>query len=182
MGLLSKGNAVEALARRGFVVSRAVIEPTIGSPLPGLYLDEPSRRWAVQLMGCEPAIFDYEDVIACQIVERRGPAQDELPKGADLLQRILVNPSSVSRGNISAAKRCPGMGVVVSVRLEEGGCEGERVGSLQFPVITHEMRRDSRLFRQMMRAAEDLKGEFDAMMSAVSSASQMAREDRPYGA
>jgi hypothetical protein len=140
-----------------FNVTKVLFE---GAPLsmePSVYLDETSRRWAVRMPGSAPRVFDYGDVLACEVAEVQPPAEEA---GGQRLRSLLVNPTRSARANAAKRGYCLGMGVVVAVRAPEAAGGTAR---LQLPVLTREVKRTSPIYQRMLQYAQQLKDTFDAM-------------------
>lgn len=173
MGFFGKRDVASELEKRGFHVTATLFDPPALSMLPSIYQDLPARMWAVRYPGAEPVTFSFDDILECEIVEAkpRGDA-GEGQSGSALLQQILSNPARVSREN--AARKgsvCLGLGVVVAVRTPAG-----EISQLQIPVLTREMKRDTRAFAQMRELAERIKAEFDGMVAQQGEGADNAAE------
>ena len=159
MSAWGKGKHYRLFEGTGFSVTKVLFE---GSPLsmePSVYLDEPTRRWAVRLPGSAPRIFAYEDVLACEVSEVQ-PSKEEGVAGSQRLRSLLVDPARASQANAAKKGYCLGMGVVVAVRAPEA--EGG-VAHLQLPLLTRATKRTSSLYQRMLQYGGQIKATFDAM-------------------
>ena len=127
-----------------------------------IYQDATRRKWAVHPRGGEPKIFDYADVLQCEVAEAGDPEADEAVSKQEFAQRILANPAKAAKMNAAKRNMCLGMGVVVAVQTGK-----DEVFKLEIPVMTDEVKRDSSLYKSYRNVAEKIKAEFDAMGGLV---------------
>lgn len=113
---------------------------------------------AVHQRGGEPKIFDYADVLQCEVAEAGDPEAEEAVSKQEFAQRILANPAKAAKINAAKRNMCLGMGVVVAVQTGK-----DEVSKLEIPVMTDEVKRDSSLYKSYRNVAEKIKAEFDAM-------------------
>ena len=112
----------------------------------------------VHQRGGEPKIFDYADVLQCEVAEAGDPEAEEAVSKQEFAQRILANPAKAAKINAAKRNMCLGMGVVVAVQTGK-----DEVSKLEIPVMTDEVKRDSSLYKSYRNVAEKIKAEFDAM-------------------
>ena len=93
---------------------------------------------AVHQRGGEPKIFDYADVLQCEVAEAGDPEAEEVASKQEFAQRILANPAKAAKINAAKRNMCLGMGVVVAVQTGK-----DEVSKLEIPVMTDEVKRDS---------------------------------------
>ena len=118
----------------------------------------------------EPKIFDYADVLQCEIVETGNPEDVPEVSKRELAQQILINPAQATKNNAAKRNMCLGMGVIVAVQTGE-----DEISKLEIPVTAGEVKRDSGLYRVVSeRCGADQRslrrhGASGAMMPAASS-------------
>ena len=69
MGLFKKKNPQDAFDPDVFTITDTILDPPRFTFLPAIYQDATRRKWAVHQRGGEPKIFDYADVLQCEIAE-----------------------------------------------------------------------------------------------------------------
>lgn len=158
MGLFKKKNPQDAFDSGVFTITDTILDPPRFTFLPAIYQDATRRKWAVHQRGAQPKIFDYADVLQCEVAEAGDPEADETPSKQEFAQRILANPAKAAKINAAKRNMCLGMGVVVAVQTGK-----DEVSKLEIPVMTDEVKRDSSLYKSYRNVAEKIKAEFDAM-------------------
>ncbi len=161
MALFGKKDPQKLFEGHDFTVTKTLFNPPRLTFLPGVYMDEPARRWAVKHPNAEPSFFSFDDVVDCQIVEDDGTKELQELEGAKLAERVLINPAEVSRANAAKRDQCLGMAVVVAVRTPD-----DEVATLQLPVVTKPVSRKTGMYQRVLEYAEALKHEFDAMRAS----------------
>ena len=158
MGLFKKKNPQDAFDPDVFTITDTILDPPRFTFLPAIYQDATRRKWAVHQRGGEPKIFDYADVLQCEIAETGNPEDvPELSK-RELAQQILINPAQATKNNAAKRNMCLGMGVIVVVQTGK-----DEISKLEIPVTAGEVKRDSGLYRSYRNVAEQIKEAFDAM-------------------
>lgn len=158
MGLFKKKNPQDAFDPDVFTITDTILDPPRFTFLPAIYQDATRRKWAVHQRGGEPKIFDYADVLQCEIAETGNPEDvPELSK-RELAQQILINPAQTTKNNAAKRNMCLGMGVIVVVQTGK-----DEISKLEIPVTAGEVKRDSGLYRSYRNVAEQIKEAFDAM-------------------
>ena len=158
MGLFKKKNPQDAFDPGVFTITDTILDPPRFTFLPAIYQDATRRKWAVHQRGATPRIFDYADVLQCEIVETGNPEDVPELSNRELAQQILINPAKAAKINAAKRNMCLGMGVVVAVQTGK-----DEVSKLEIPVMTDEVKRDSNLYKSYRNVAEKIKAEFDAM-------------------
>ena len=158
MGLFKKKNPQDAFDPGVFTITDTILDPPRFTFLPAIYQDATRRKWAVHQRGAQPKIFDYAEVLQCEVAEAGDPEADETPSKQEFAQRILANPAKAAKTNAAKRNMCLGMGVVVAVQTGK-----DEVSKLEIPVMTDEVKRDSSLYKSYRNVAEKIKAEFDAM-------------------
>ncbi|MEE0262739.1 MAG: hypothetical protein UDU69_03905, partial [Collinsella sp.] len=158
MGLFKKKNPQDAFDPDVFTITDTILDPPRFTFLPAIYQDATRRKWAVHQRGGEPKIFDYADVLQCEVAEAGDPEAEEAVSKQEFAQRILANPAKAAKINAAKRNMCLGMGVVVAVQTGK-----DEVSKLEIPVMTDEVKRDSSLYKSYRNVAEKIKAEFDAM-------------------
>ena len=158
MGLFKKKNPQDAFDPDVFTITDTILDPPRFTFFPAIYQDATRRKWAVHQRGAQPKIFDYADVLQCEVAEAGDPEADEAPTKQEFAQRILVNPAQAAKMNAAKRNMCLGMGVVVAVKTGK-----DEVSKLEIPVMTDEVKRDSSLYKSYRSVAEKIKAQFDAM-------------------
>lgn len=85
MGLFKKKNPQDAFDPDVFTITDTILDPPRFTFLPAIYQDATHRKWAVHQRGGEPKIFDYADVLQCEVAEaairrpRKWPQNRNLP-------------------------------------------------------------------------------------------------------
>ena len=79
MGLFKKKNPQDAFDPDVFTITDTILDPPRFTFLPAIYQDATHRKWAVHQRGGEPKIFDYADVLQCEVAEAGDPEADEAP-------------------------------------------------------------------------------------------------------
>ena len=74
MGLFKKKNPQDAFDPDVFTITDTILDPPRFTFLPAIYQDATRRKWAVHQRGGEPKIFDYADVLQCEVAEAGDPA------------------------------------------------------------------------------------------------------------
>lgn len=158
MGLFKRKGAQEAFEGTGFTVTRTLYQAPPLSVIPSVYQDEPARRWAVRFPGQQPAIFDFDDFVRAEIIERQPEKDFSKISDRRLALEILKNPHAVS--SVNAAKRgiCLGVSVFVWVRVTEN-----EVAHLELPVATESQKRNSLGYKRCQDFAKKLKLQLDSM-------------------
>ena len=150
MGLFKKKNPQDAFDPDVFTITDTILDPPRFTFLPAIYQDG------------EPKIFDYADVLQCEVAEAGDPEAEEAVSKQEFAQRILANPAKAAKINAAKRNMCLGMGVVVAVQTGK-----DEVSKLEIPVMTDEVKRDSSLYKSYRNVAEKIKAEFDAMGGLV---------------
>ena len=158
MGLFKKKNPQDAFDPDVFTITDTILDPPRFTFLPAIYQDATRRKWAVHQRGAQPKIFDYADVLQCEVAEAGDPEAEEAVSKQEFAQRILANPAKAAKINAAKRNMCLGMGVVVAVQTGK-----DEVSKLEIPVMTDEVKRDSSLYKSYRNVAEKIKAEFDAM-------------------
>lgn len=158
MGLFKKKNPQDAFDPDVFTITDTILDPPRFTFLPAIYQDATRRKWAVHQCGGEPKIFDYADVLQCEIVEAGNPEDVPELSNRELAQQILINPAQATKNNAAKRNMCLGMGVIVAVQTGE-----DEISKLEIPVTAGEVKRDSGLYRSYRNVAEQIKEAFDAM-------------------
>ncbi len=78
MGLFKKKNPQDAFDPDVFTITDTILDPPRFTFLPAIYQDATRRKWAVHQRGGEPKIFDYADVLQCEIAETGNP--EDVPR------------------------------------------------------------------------------------------------------
>ncbi len=158
MGLFKKKNPQDAFDPDVFTITDTIFDPPRFTFLPANYQDATRRKWAVHQCAGEPKIFDYADVLQCEIVET-GNLED-VPEfsNRELAQQILINPAQVTKNNAAKRNMCLGMDVIVAVQAGE-----DEILKLEIPVTAGEVKRDFGLYRSYRNVAEQIKEAFDVM-------------------
>ena len=108
MGLFKKKNPQDAFDPDVFTITDTILDPPRFTFLPAIYQDATRRKWAVHQRGGEPKIFDYADVLQCEIAETGNPEDvPELSK-RELAQQILINPAQATKNNAAKRNMCLG--------------------------------------------------------------------------
>ncbi len=162
MGLFKKKNPQDAFDPDVFTITDTILDPPRFTFLPAIYQDATRRKWAVHQRGGEPKIFDYADVLQCEVAEAGDPEAEEVASKQEFAQRILANPAKAAKMNAAKRNMCLGMGVVVAVQTGK-----DEVSKLEIPVMTDEVKRNSSLYKSYRNIAEKIKAEFDAMGGLV---------------
>lgn len=157
MGFFRRSDPQQAFEGTGFTITETIFTPPPLSLLPTIYADDASDQWAVRLPGQRPSIFKNDDMLQCSIVEREPTNQEGLSR-RERAWNVLSNPSAVSRENAARKGSCLGLSVIVWVRTPNEG-----MGSIELPIVTREMPRDSSLFVRLQDYAQQLKRRFDAL-------------------
>ncbi len=151
MGLFKKKDPQEAFEGLDFTITNTLLDGSMLTGIPSIYVDEPARRWAVRLPGQVPAIFDFDDLLECEIVEAE-PADFSALSSRQLALEIMKNPQAVSKANAAKQGSCTGMSVIVMVRIESGD-----PARLEIPIITRPTSRTSLAYRQLVAFARELE-------------------------
>ena len=69
MGLFKKKNPQDAFDPDVFTITDTILDPPRFTFLPAIYQDATRRKWAVHQRGAQPKIFDYADVLQCEVAE-----------------------------------------------------------------------------------------------------------------
>ena len=149
MGLFKKKNPQDAFDPDVFTITDTILDPPRFTFLPAIYQDATRRKWAVHQRGGEPKIFDYADVLQCEVAEAGDPEADEAVSKQEFAQRILANPAKAAKMNAAKRNMCLGMGVVVAVQTGK-----DEVSKLEIPVMTDEVKRDSSLYKSYRNVAK----------------------------
>ena len=158
MGLFSKKVPQQAFDALGFTITDTLLDPPRFTFLPAIYQDADHAKWAVKYRGADPSVFDYADIVQCEVAESGSAEEASKVSNQEMAHQIIANPSKAARINAAKRNMCLGMGVVVAVRTAEG-----EIAKLQIPVMTDEVKRDSALYRSYRAVAEELAGRFEAM-------------------
>ena len=161
MGLFSRKVPQEAFSALGFTVTDMLFDPPRFTLLPAIYQDADHKKWAVKLPSADPAVFDYADIVQCEVAESGNAEEAGRVGSREMAHQIIVNPSKAARINAAKRNMCLGMGVVVMVRTGAG-----EVSKLEIPVMTDEVKRDSALYRSYRAVADELAAKFNAMKQA----------------
>ena len=78
MGLFKKKNPQDAFDPDVFTITDTILDPPRFTFLPAIYQDATRRKWAVHQRGGEPKIFDYADVLQCEVAEAGDPEAEEV--------------------------------------------------------------------------------------------------------
>ena len=98
MGLFKKKNPQDAFDPDVFTITDTILDPPRFTFLPAIYQDATHRKWAVHQRGGEPKIFDYADVLQCEVAEAGDPEAEEAVSKQEFAQRILqILPSSKNK-------------------------------------------------------------------------------------
>ena len=97
MGLFKKKNPQDAFDPDVFTITDTILDPPRFTFLPAIYQDATRRKWAVHQRGAEPKIFDYADVLQCEIVETGNPEDVPELNNRELAQQILINPAQATK-------------------------------------------------------------------------------------
>ena len=169
MGLFKKKNPQDAFDPDVFTITDTILDPPRFTFLPAIYQDATRRKWAVHQRGATPRIFDYADVLQCEIVETGNPEDVPQLSNRELAQQILINPAQATKNNAAKRNMCLGMGVVVAVQTGE-----DEISKLEIPVTAGEVKRDCGYIGRIGTLRNRSKkpsthGAFGAMMPAASS-------------
>lgn len=162
MGLFGSRNPQKLFEGTDFRVTRALLEAPRMAPLPSVYIDESSKRWAVKMPVAPPAVFSYGDIVECDVVETGGEDDEAEIERHEFAQEIIKNPARAARRNASRKGYCLGIGVAVAVRSDDG------VSVLQLPLSTQELKRTSSLYRRLREGAEEIRSEFLSLRDQAS--------------
>ena len=97
MGLFKKKNPQDAFDPDVFTITDTILDPPRFTFLPAIYQDATRRKWAVHQRGGEPKIFDYADVLQCEVAEAGDPEAEEAVSKQEFAQRILANPAKAAK-------------------------------------------------------------------------------------
>lgn len=98
MGLFKKKNPQDAFDSDVFTITDTILDPPRFTFLPAIYQDATRRKWAVHQRGGEPKIFDYADVLQCEVAEAGDPEAEEVASKQEFAQRILqILPSGENK-------------------------------------------------------------------------------------
>ena len=84
MGLFKKKNPQDAFDPDVFTITGYDFGPAAVYILPAIYQDATRRKWAVHQRGGEPKIFDYADVLQCEVAEAGDPEAEEVASNRNL--------------------------------------------------------------------------------------------------
>ncbi len=143
-----------SLEQMGFKVTKVLFCPPSFTPLPSVYLDESSGRWAVKYPLQPALINELSKVRGCFVLEDGGSGGNRSLSGRNALSEALLRPWELSKRNALRHDMVLGIGVVVC--MDDGTPEGDLVS---IPLFVRELRRASILYRRLMNEAERLKNE-----------------------
>ena len=123
MGLFKKKNPQDAFDPDVFTITDTILDPPRFTFLPAIYQDATHRKWAVHQRGAEPKIFDYADVLQCEVAEAGDPEAEEAVSKQEFAQRILANPAKAAKINAAKRNMCQRCGAArgVSDAESDGG-------------------------------------------------------------
>ena len=97
MGLFKKKNPQDAFDPDVFTITDTILDPPRFTFLPAIYQDATRRKWAVHQRGAEPKVFDYADVLQCEVAEAGDSEAEEVASKQEFAQRILANPAKAAK-------------------------------------------------------------------------------------
>lgn len=154
MGLFGKKDPQAMFEDMDFMVTRILLEAPRMAPLPSVYIDEPSRKWAVKMPAADPVVFSCDDIVECEVVEGGGQDGEQLVGRREFAGEIIKNPARAARINASRKGYCLGLGVALAVKVNDG------ISVLQLPLSTQELKRSSTLYKRLREGAEEIRDEF----------------------